>query len=279
MEYVANGLFFYSNIKEMPINNSNIDLDTCILIGCKKGQMTTTLDYKQFLIKEASLLLCKPNSSLSNCYFSNDFDGFILGINKNIISEFFIEHIIWDNFFILNDTPIIKLDKNSLEVMHKLGDAFMLKFRSIDVTYKHEIILSIVKACILEILTNISDDNKSSNLTLTNRAEVIFKKFMELIISNRYAHYQVSWYADKLFITPKYLSTICKIIKGMTAHELITEQFKSDVSQLLHKSNQSIKEIAIELKFSSISSFGKFCRKHFGMSPTEYRKQHRDYSV
>lgn len=122
--------------------------------------MTTTLDYKQFLIKEASLLLCKPNSSLSNCYFSNDFDGFILGININIISEFFIEHIIWDNFFILNDTPIIKLDKNSFEVMQQIGDAFMLKFRSIDVTYKQEIILSIVKACILEILTNISN-NKS----------------------------------------------------------------------------------------------------------------------
>lgn len=82
--------------------------------------MTTTLDYKQFLIKEESLLLCKPNSSLSNCYFSNDFDGFILGININIISEFFIEHIIWDNFFILNDTPIIKLDKNSFEVMQQI---------------------------------------------------------------------------------------------------------------------------------------------------------------
>jgi YesN/AraC family two-component response regulator len=49
-----------------------------------------------------------------------------------------------------------------------------------------------------------------------------------------------------------------------------------DIKHMLKNTNLSIKEITDELNFPNMSFFGKYCRNHFGISPSEYRKQLRE---
>ena len=65
---------------------------------------------------------------------------------------------------------------------------------------------------------------------------------------------------------------MCKNVSGKTATEIINAFVVEDIRQRLEYSEKSIKEIAQELDFPSISFFGKYVKAHLGVSPKEYRK-------
>lgn len=84
----------------------------------------------------------------------------------------------------------------------------------------------------------------------------------------------VSFYASCLCITPKSLSRSLKSVTGITAREWIDRAVVEEISRLLSQSRLSVKEIVFRLNFSNISSFGKYFKKHTGLSPRKYRDNH-----
>ena len=101
---------------------------------------------------------------------------------------------------------------------------------------------------------------------------MLFSKFLELLSANAPQEREVSFYAERLFVTPKYLSAVCKEVSGNTASAIISAYVMKEIERLLKFNKMSIKEIANELNFSSISFFGKYVRKRLGMSPKHYRE-------
>lgn len=94
-----------------------------------------------------------------------------------------------------------------------------------------------------------------------------FKLFLdEHIISKR----QVKDYAELLHITPKHLNDICRKTINRTASDLIQEKILLDAKKLLLHTNNSVSEIAYQLKFHDTSHFAKFFRKYAGLAPGEY---------
>lgn len=72
---------------------------------------------------------------------------------------------------------------------------------------------------------------------------------------------------------------VCKDISGQPASDLIDQYVMKDVVYLLRKTEKSIKEITNELDFPNISFFGKYVKKHLGLSPRMYReKQEKEFS-
>ena len=74
----------------------------------------------------------------------------------------------------------------------------------------------------------------------------------------------IGFYANQLYVTPKYLSAVCKEVSGQTASELITQYMVKDILYLLRNSQKSIKEIANELNFPNLSFFWKVRKTAFG---------------
>ncbi len=83
----------------------------------------------------------------------------------------------------------------------------------------------------------------------------------------------VPFYAEQLNITPQYLSLIVKSLTGRTPSQFIFERLYCEARTLLCHPNLSIKEISELLQFSDQSAFGKFFKKHAGLSPVEFRKK------
>ena len=81
----------------------------------------------------------------------------------------------------------------------------------------------------------------------------------------------VSFYANQLNITPKYLSEAVKEIMGKTAGELIDEAVIMQAKVLLKTPDLNIGQVATVLNFPDQSFFGKFFKKHVGLSPNQYR--------
>lgn len=84
---------------------------------------------------------------------------------------------------------------------------------------------------------------------------------------------EVSWYAERLCITPKHLSAVCKETSGRTAGEWIESYVTMEAKVLLKSTDMTIQEIAAKLNFANQSFFGKYFKHQTGLSPTAYRRE------
>ena len=100
-----------------------------------------------------------------------------------------------------------------------------------------------------------------------------FLKLVRLIDRHYTAERGVAFYADKLFLTPKYLSELSKSVCGYTVQELVFKAITRRAMALLDSTNKTVAEIADEFNFPNPSSFGTFFRKQTGMSPQRYRNR------
>ena len=82
----------------------------------------------------------------------------------------------------------------------------------------------------------------------------------------------VGFYADKLCLSPKYLSALAKNICGYTVQELVSKAIIRKSISLLKNTQKDILEISNELNFPNASYFGTFFKKQMGMSPQQYRR-------
>ncbi len=106
-----------------------------------------------------------------------------------------------------------------------------------------------------------------------SRQSVYVQEFMQLLQQHHRRHRSISFYADKLFISPKYLSHLIKEATGKSASDLIGDIVIQEAKNMLRYSNKNIQQIAYELNFSTQSSFGKYFKHITGMSPTEFQKK------
>ena len=107
------------------------------------------------------------------------------------------------------------------------------------------------------------------------RSESIIKEFVALLQKNIETHTDVGFYAEQLCISKQYLSLIVKE-KTMVPIGTVISSLRAEIAAgLLRDPDLSIQQIAIRLSFSDQSSFGKFFKKHTGMSPLKYRQSLR----
>jgi AraC-like DNA-binding protein len=104
------------------------------------------------------------------------------------------------------------------------------------------------------------------------RKENLVKNFTLLVQKQFRLLRNVNKYAAQLNITPKYLTETVKEITGKTAGEIIDDFVLLEAKLLLDNPVLSIAEIADELHFSDQSFFGKYFKRHTGLSPKEYRR-------
>lgn len=132
--------------------------------------------------------------------------------------------------------------------------------------YQNEIIRSILYAFVLEIA-----GEYEAQYNLKNGGEIksddLSDRFFHLLAVYHKEERTVRFYADRLNITPKYLSTAIKKATGRPALEWIHEAVLIEAKMLLMTSSQTVQEISERLNFSSPSVFIQFFKKHTGKTP------------
>ena len=96
-------------------------------------------------------------------------------------------------------------------------------------------------------------------------------KFLELIENNYSRNKGVSFYADRLNITPNYLNMLCKKQFGRNAGEMITVRVILEAKRLLFHTSSDISEIAFNLGFEDPFYFMRTFKRIEGKLPTVFR--------
>ena len=84
-------------------------------------------------------------------------------------------------------------------------------------------------------------------------------------------HRDIAYYADKLCVTPKSLSEICKSISGCGAAYWINRYTSVEISRLLRDRSLTLTDIAYRFDFSSPAHLSRYIRQNLGVSASEIR--------
>lgn len=111
----------------------------------------------------------------------------------------------------------------------------------------------------------------TEGVTQSTRNQKISNRFANLL----YAHYlqekEVSFYAEKLKLSPKTLSDILKKETGRSAKQSLEDYIILEAKSLLKQTHMSIKEIVYWLGYEDPSYFTKLFKSKVGVTPLEYR--------
>ena len=104
-----------------------------------------------------------------------------------------------------------------------------------------------------------------------NRNQEIVKELVRIIVQYYKTERNVSFYAEKLHLSPQHLSTTVKKVTGKTVTDILSSFIIRDAQAKLRSTDMTVQEIAYSLNFSDNSFFGKYFKRYTGMSPKQYR--------
>jgi AraC-like DNA-binding protein len=188
-------------------------------------------------------------------------------VGKELFLEF---SSINELLFIKNNFhPIFRFNADKFKAVHNEMTAIKTDLELLKIDAKWRSILQMRMNIISSIMKR-EAEHHIEKATLSNLNATI-KKYWSLLDDHFKEQKEVTWYADRLYVTANYLNILCKRNLNTTASELILQRITQEAKQLLRFSTMSIKEISFDLGFGSASSFSVFFRKKSGFSPTEYR--------
>ncbi len=255
--------------------NSIIDqpfkMDMTVAIICLKGTMEGSVNLKKFSVKSPSLCIVLSEQILQHEYISDDFSGLFIIMSQRFLSSLF-EDI--DKRFPLfrsvQNNPAIPLGSGGLNAM--INYYSMLQ-RAIRVK-EHPHRLQIAKHLTLALFYGLgSQYHIIPSSKKKTKQELLVEEFLTYAKANFKKQRSIDFYADKLCLTPKYLSKVIKETSGKSATEWINNLVILEAKALLRCSNMTIQQISDELNFPSQSFFGKYFKRLDGLSPKEYRNK------
>lgn len=96
--------------------------------------------------------------------------------------------------------------------------------------------------------------------------------FFKLLAGHGRHRRDVSFYADRLCITPSYLYKLCRSVLGSSPKALIDKETVSEIKSYLANTDLSVKKIAEEMHFEDSSYLCRFFRRNTGLSPAAFRR-------
>lgn len=257
---------------------ANDDANLCIapdqltIILCTGGRKELQINFADYTLTPGSLAFIYPNSMWRPLATSSDFEAHYFSIQGTSAKEWnaFID---LDTVFSLRSYiakhPHTQLSLDETQVMTQYLNLLKSRYEA---NAQAIIIRFILSAFTLE-LNRIFTAREKSDRSKISRQEDILWKFLTLLKQYHKEERTVNFYADKMCISPKHLSSVIKQMSHKTAHEIIADFVTMTAKRLLKTTTMSIQEISDELNFANQSFFGKFFKQNTGQSPSAYRRK------
>ena len=268
---------FSENLDELLAQFSS-ENDSSLIIYCIAGKLQIEIDGQQRLIVPHDMLLCTPELIVGNYLRSPDLKCKAIAIRKHALDDVLYvcmreDNNWWEKSKYLVHNPIIHLNERQQELGQLFNRLFQLYMEDNRSELSENIRRIFAQAAIYELLNWLEGSVVQTQETerKTGRQEVLFREFARLLQETKGCQREVRWYANRLAVTPKYLSVVCHTNTGKSAQVLINEVTVQEIKRLLRQTDMSTKEICVKMNFPSLSFFCKYVKQHLGMTANQYR--------
>lgn len=245
-----------------------------------KGSFQINLNLDPVAVEAGSVVILMPDTIISEREVTPDIDAYLLMLSPEFMRTINIDPNVMMTLptaTIHEYKPVLPLSAKEQELMKSYFELIHHNTLSNpDGMYVKSIARNLMSAMIYQMVQFVVKHIKVLGLEPIgtdrprSRRSTYVKDFMLLLKKFHKQERSVSFYAQQLYITTKYLSNIVKEATGRSAAQWIDEFVILEAKNLLRFSGKTIKQVSYELNFSNQSAFGKYFKLITGMSPSEY---------
>lgn len=244
-------------------------IDAVGLSICIEGEASVLINSQNYHLSKGSTCIVLPNTLVHVLSKSEDYRGFTFGFASKLLYKMNIPSAT-PLFLYVKENPCLLLDEKEQTELIKICSLIEDHDLRKDHPFRKEVSHYMVGIIIYEVL-RFYQNGKVVPQQVHSQKNVYYFRFLDLLSQYSGKHMSADFYADKLCITSRYLSMICKEIAGFTATECINKHILMNARLLLLTSGKTISQISEELSFANTSFFSQFFKKHEGCSPRVFR--------
>lgn len=249
--------------------------DMTAALICLEGSACIKVNMQEYMITPSTTLIILFGQTCQITNISEDLHLRVILMSQNFSDSLFAGTEKLAPFYLqMAQNAIMQLDNREGVFTH-----FYDLLKNLTQSPRERFRLEAARHLTLVIFYGYSYEAHRINTTpaISGRKGEIYTKFIELVRENYKRERTINFYADRLCITPKYLSQIVMQTSGKRAHYIIDEYVINECKALLASTDMSIQQVADAMNFPSQSVFGKYFKRIAGVSPKEYRVQSTEH--
>lgn len=251
-------------------NNSRL-FDGLLLGFLIQGSMKAQIHFLEYEMSAGDIAVLQPQLMMDTKSLSDDAQIVTIGLSLDFITAFPILRE-----FVMNNQmrwqPVIRLQPEEIKLQNDLLTLIQNFYDKKPSHNKTEMLRHLVMV-LISMISEVYSSLPSNKSLVKNRTHEIIDDFYLLISKHANQQRSVAFYANKLHLTPQYLSTFLKQRTGKSVLQWIDHITILHAKTLLKSSNLSIKEISSELHFEETSVFCRYFKRIVGVSPKTYRNE------
>lgn len=258
--------------------NKSFLLDGFTIILIRSGHATINIGGKPYELSKGSIFIASPLNIAQNVMTSIDFDVAGLFISSAYGKKLAIEtnaDIL--SFYIDRTYRFQTINETDQELFIKYLETIALLLKDENKPNFEKILYPLFQSFCLFMHTIAKEEKNDfeEQQSGSNSAEILVKHFIYMLSNQHSKFLSVAEYADKLHITSKYLSAVCRCVTNKTPSQIINEYIIREVKVRLTNPDLSIKEISNIIGFANPSHFGVFLKRNTGKTAQELREELR----
>ena len=245
--------------------------DNGVLMFCISGEAEIIIDLQKYHITQYTHTILLPNSILSLVSATKDFEVYYFAHSNDMMKMacFRLEPAFMH--FLKEVSCYTHTDPDSIRSVLGLIEASSVIYADKENRFRDTIAQNLLQIFFLNTYDKVQRLFTKEQVEGVNRKGQLFKKFIRLVHVHCAQQRDVTFYAEQLCISTRYLSAIVQQTSKKSAKEIIDKFLILEIQMTLQTTNLSLKEIAERFHFPDQSFFGRYFKKHTGMSPKQYR--------
>ena len=251
--------------------NSKDNYGCIVHLLCVSGEGNFVYNGKPFSIRKGDIAVVNQPQLVGDIRQSDDFAcEYIVAPSKLLHGLLPANNFSIQGCVLLFDDPIIHVTPEDAENFRCDLENIRRRIPQQDHHFYDEMMGSLLQTMIYDLFD--FQVKGGETVLTTDRVGYITTQFFALLKSGKpRTEREVSFYADQLHVTAKYLSDTIKRVTGTSVSTYINRAAAAIIKSYLDDNSLSITQIADEMQFTSVSYFSRYCVKHLGMSPARYR--------
>lgn len=249
-----------------------VKMNFTMTMFCKAGNMRVKLNLKEYVLKENDVLIVLPESIGECMEFSTDCqvaiiacaDNKYMNENASPIAVLFRKYLIGQ--------ALIRISPEELQEFLEIYHLMRRKIQQDNFEFTRSALqgyMQVLSCNGYQWITRYYN-NKGTKQNTESRQQILFDRFLELVQKHYRKERAIGFYAEKLCLTPKYLSQVIRQVSGRYAGEWIDDYVILEAKALLKSKEYTVAQISDMLNFANASFFGKYFKNAVGCSPKKY---------
>lgn len=271
-------LFLIDNLNDPITSKDSIDMNQpaqinmVVIFICKAGRIDVTINGKEFVLRGGQIMTLLPGFIFQFVNTCDNTECAVMAINPEFVN--YVSDIKTGMEFArnINSTPIHTFDFPSMEETIGIYKALKHKLFQDDFLYKEQVAKNYIDILKCNAFSKFAQlNNHEISEKVSSRKEELLQKFLQNVRKYYKQERNVLFYADKVCVTPKYLSSVIHEVSGKYCTEWINSYVILEAKNMLKNEGRSVKDVCNLLNFPNQSFFAKYFKQHTGYTPKEYK--------